>query len=68
VFAQIGSLPDEASARLHAGAQLLAHGRVPEAVAQLERANEFFRSAGATAYGRECDALLATVAASRSAI
>ena len=51
LFARIGSLPDEAYARLRT--------REPE---QVRRALAFYRSVGATAYLREAEALLATTA------
>jgi class 3 adenylate cyclase/tetratricopeptide (TPR) repeat protein len=57
--AQIGSLPDEAYARLRAAEALLADGRRHEADEQLGRAFAFFRSVGATRYIREGEALLA---------
>jgi class 3 adenylate cyclase/tetratricopeptide (TPR) repeat protein len=50
VFFQIGSLPDEARARLKAGES--------GDRAQLGRALEFYRSVGATHYARQCEALL----------
>jgi hypothetical protein len=50
VFFQIGSLADEARARLRAGEA----GDRP----QLERALAFYRAADATAYIRRCDELL----------
>jgi len=54
IFFQIGSLPDEARARVKAGE----HGDR----AQLERALEFYRSAGATRYAQQCETLLAASA------
>ena len=54
LYAQIGSLPDEAHARLRAGQ---AGDRE-----QLERALGFYRSVGATRYIREGEALLAASA------
>jgi hypothetical protein len=59
-FAEIGSLPDEAEARLRAGEALLADGRSTEGTEELERALEFWRSVGAARYVREAEALLAT--------
>jgi class 3 adenylate cyclase len=46
-FAEIGSVPDEAEARLRAGLRLHAQGRTDEGEAQLERARAFYRSVGA---------------------
>jgi len=54
LFAHIGSLPDEAHARLRAGQ---AGDRE-----QLQRALAFYRSVGATRYVREGEALLAASA------
>jgi tetratricopeptide (TPR) repeat protein len=56
---QIGSLPDEARARLRAAERLVADGRRPEADVQLDKALAFYRSVGATRYIREGEALLA---------
>jgi DNA-binding SARP family transcriptional activator len=58
-LAGIGSRPDEADARLHAAEQLIAQGRHAEADEQLERALEFWRAVGASAYVREGETLLA---------
>jgi class 3 adenylate cyclase/tetratricopeptide (TPR) repeat protein len=58
-YERIGSLPDEAVARLRAAAYLLAAGQATEANAQLERASAFFARVRADAYLREADALLA---------
>ena len=58
-YAEIGSLPDEALARLHAGRRLLARGRRGEAKAELDRALEFHRRVGAERYVQEGEALLA---------
>jgi hypothetical protein len=55
----MGSLPDEALARLRAADKLVADGRRAEADEQLGRALAFFRSVGATVYVREAEALLA---------
>ena len=54
IFFQIGSLPDEARALMKAG-------ELGERV-QLERALEFYRSAGATRYAQQCETLLAASA------
>jgi hypothetical protein len=58
-FAEIGSLPDEAFARLRAAERLVAEGRVNAADTQLHQALGFWRSVGATRYIREGEALLA---------
>ena len=50
LYAQIGSLPDEAFARLRAAERLLAAGHQATGVAQLQRALTGFRQVGATAY------------------
>jgi hypothetical protein len=62
VYGRIGALPDEAYARLRAARALVEHGRRAEADLQLERSLAFFRRAGATAYVREGEALLAASA------
>ncbi len=59
VYAAIGSLPDEAYARLRAAEALVREGRRAEADAQLERSLAFWRAVGATAYVREGERLLA---------
>ena len=61
LFAQIGSAPDEALARLRAGGRLLAGGRASEATAELNRALEFHRRVSAERYVQEGEALLAVV-------
>jgi hypothetical protein len=61
-YAEIGSLPDEAFARLRAAQQLLATGRRAEGNMQLQRAVTFYRKARATAYVRQAEALLAASA------
>jgi hypothetical protein len=58
-YAEIGSAPDEALARLHAGKRLLADGRASEATAELNRALEFHRRVSAERYVQEGEALLA---------
>jgi class 3 adenylate cyclase/tetratricopeptide (TPR) repeat protein len=58
LYAQIGSLPDEAFARLCWATQLVAAGHPAEAKAQLERCLAFYRAAGATAYLRDGEVLL----------
>jgi hypothetical protein len=61
-YAEIGSLPDEAFARLRAAEQLLATGQQAEGNTQLQRAVAFYRKARATAYLRQAEALLAASA------
>jgi class 3 adenylate cyclase len=56
-YAEIGSLPDQAFARLRAAEQLVTAGR--PAGGQLRQAIGFFRVAGATAYLRAAEALAA---------
>jgi tetratricopeptide (TPR) repeat protein len=58
LYARIGSLPDEADARLRAAAALVAAGRRGEAEAELARALDFYRRVGAEPYARETEALL----------
>jgi len=62
LFGKIGSVPDEAYARLRAAEQLVTQGRRAEANAQLTNALAFYRSVGATRYIREGEALLAATA------
>jgi tetratricopeptide (TPR) repeat protein len=57
IYARIGSLPDEAYARLKAAEQLASDGDPTRADAQRERAVEFYRSVGAARYVREAEAL-----------
>ena len=61
-YAGIGSLPDEAFARLQAAKRLLADGRRAEANAQLQRALAFYRQVQASAYLAEGETLLAASA------
>jgi tetratricopeptide (TPR) repeat protein len=61
-YAEIGSLPDEAFARLRTAEQLLGAGRQAEGTAQLQRAMAFYRQVGAAGYLREADALVAASA------
>jgi tetratricopeptide (TPR) repeat protein len=61
-YAEMGSLPDEAFARLQAAQALLSDGRRADADAQLGRALAFHRSVGATRYVREGEALAAASA------
>jgi tetratricopeptide (TPR) repeat protein len=58
IFASIGSLPNEAYARLRAGEKLLAEGHTENAEDQLGSALTFYRRVGATAYAREAEELL----------
>ncbi|TML52996.1 MAG: hypothetical protein E6G15_09910 [Actinobacteria bacterium] len=51
LYAEIGSLPDEADARLHSGIE-----------SEVRRALDFYRSVGATRYIKEAEALLAASA------
>jgi class 3 adenylate cyclase/tetratricopeptide (TPR) repeat protein len=62
VYAEIGTGPGEAYARLQAARKLVEEGRRAEADAQLGRALAFWRSVGAAAYVREGEALLAASA------
>src|SRR5581483_4112639 len=52
LYAEIGTAPDEAYARLQAAAHLAAHGQRREADEQLEAALIFYRSVGASRYIR----------------
>ena len=56
-FAEIGSRPDEAFARLRAAKALLDAGREHEARGELRRAVAFYRAVDATTYLREADSL-----------
>jgi class 3 adenylate cyclase/tetratricopeptide (TPR) repeat protein len=58
LYARIGSLPDEAYARLRAGEALIGAGRREEGGSELARALDFFRRVGASAYVRKTEALL----------
>ena len=58
-YETIGSLTDEAEARLRAARHLSESGRPDEAAEQLERALSFYRSVEATRFVREGEALLA---------
>ena len=62
VYADIGSVVDEAFTRLRAAEQLVAAGRRTEADVELTRARAFWQSVGATRYVGECEALLAASA------
>jgi tetratricopeptide (TPR) repeat protein len=61
-YATIGSLPDEAQARLRAAEALIEDGRRAEADDQLQQALAFYRSVGATRYMRQGEALFAASA------
>jgi len=61
-FDEIGSVPDEAEARLRAGQALLAEGRRTEAGEQFERALAFYREVGATRYASRCEQAFADTA------
>jgi class 3 adenylate cyclase/tetratricopeptide (TPR) repeat protein len=61
-FGVIGSVPDEAEARLRAGQALVAEGRRGEAAEQFERALVFHRAVGATFYARQCEQAFADTA------
>jgi len=58
LYAKIGSLPDEAYARLRAGEALIEAGRREEGELELGRALAFFRRVGASAYAQQAEALL----------
>ncbi len=58
-YEEIGSLSDEAEARLRAAKSLMASGNGAEGEIQLERALGFYRPVGATRFIREGEALLA---------
>jgi tetratricopeptide (TPR) repeat protein len=58
-YEAIGSLTDEAEARLRAARHLIESGRPDEGAAQLEHALRFYRSVEATRFVREGEALLA---------
>jgi hypothetical protein len=62
IYVEIGSVPDEAYARLRAAEALIEAGRRVEADAQLQRALAFYRSVGATAYITEGESLFAASA------
>jgi tetratricopeptide (TPR) repeat protein len=62
LYSQIGSLPDEAFARLGAARQLLAAGQTPQINLQLQLALGFYRQVKASAYLREGEALVAASA------
>jgi hypothetical protein len=57
-YAAIGSLPDEAHARLQAGGRLLAAGQGARSARELEKSLAFWRSVGARGRIEECESLL----------
>jgi tetratricopeptide (TPR) repeat protein len=59
IYGEIGSMPNEALARLRAAEALVSEGRRAEADNELKLALAFWRSVGATPYVREGEALLA---------
>ena len=59
LYAEIGSLPDQALARLHAARRLVASGRRDQANAELDLALAFHRRVGAKRYVQEGEAVLA---------
>ncbi len=59
---RIGARPDEAEARLRDAEQLVIRGHRAEADRRLQEPLAFYRSVGATAFLRECEALLAASA------
>jgi len=59
IYADIGTLDEEAFARLRAAERLVGEGRRAEADEQLQKSLAFWRSVGATRYIREGEALLA---------
>jgi hypothetical protein len=59
LYGRIGSVPDEAHARLLAADWLLARDRVADARLELDRALAFYRPVGAARYVDEAEALLA---------
>jgi class 3 adenylate cyclase/tetratricopeptide (TPR) repeat protein len=61
IFSRIGSLPDEAFARLRAAEAIRAEGRL-DADVELRRALEFYRGVGATAYIARAEKLVAASA------
>jgi tetratricopeptide (TPR) repeat protein len=60
-YADIGSLPDEALARLHGARQLVASGRRDEAKGEVDRALSFYRRVKARRYILEGEALAAGI-------
>jgi hypothetical protein len=62
IYAEMGTLPNEAYTRLRAAEHLVREEPRGEADEQLHRALAFWRSVGATRYVREGEALLAATA------
>jgi class 3 adenylate cyclase/tetratricopeptide (TPR) repeat protein len=62
IYGKVGAQPEEAYARLRAAELLVQDGRRAEADAELERALAFWRTAGATAFIRQGEALMAASA------
>ena len=62
LYREIGTVPDEADARLRAAEEAIDAGRRAEGERELERALALWRSLGATAYVLEGEALLAASA------
>jgi hypothetical protein len=58
IYAEIGSRPDEAYARLQAARGLIAGGHAAEAASQLAIARSFYCEVGANAYLAEAEALM----------
>jgi class 3 adenylate cyclase/tetratricopeptide (TPR) repeat protein len=58
IYAEIGSRPDEAFARLRAAELLVAAGELEQAADELARALDFYRSVGATAFAERADRAL----------
>ena len=63
VYQKIGSLTDEAEARLRAGRSLLDAGRRSEAESELKQALDFYRPVGASRFVRDAEALLLQIPA-----
>jgi hypothetical protein len=59
LYAAMGSLPDEAMARLSSAQALMSAGETASAHEQLERALAFFRKVGAARYVQVADSLVA---------
>jgi class 3 adenylate cyclase/tetratricopeptide (TPR) repeat protein len=62
IYAETGSRPDEAYARLRTAREMVATGNRARGDRELQRALAFYRSVGAKAYLREGEALLAQTA------
>jgi hypothetical protein len=58
VCATMGAVTDEARYRLWPAEALIEQGRRAEADVELHRAIDFYRSVGATRYGREAEGML----------